>query len=110
MIIQSSSTERRLLGGYAGAVVPPVPPAELADVEYSDAGLSALRLHLSSRHASGATPLVVSDGRHVLGVIELSDVVKFGLKERFARLREMGIRTLIITGRMRKRPASRPEA
>ncbi len=47
---------------------------------------------------SGATPLVVSDGRHVLGVIELSDVVKFGLKERFARLREMGIRTVMITG------------
>ncbi len=47
---------------------------------------------------SGATPLVVSDGRHVLGVVELSDVVKHGLKQRFARLREMGIRTVMITG------------
>ncbi|PNS08100.1 potassium-transporting ATPase subunit KdpB [Solilutibacter silvestris] len=46
----------------------------------------------------GATPLVVSDGRHVLGVIELSDVVKHGVKERFARLREMGVRTIMITG------------
>ena len=46
----------------------------------------------------GATPLVVADGRHVLGVIELSDVVKHGVKERFARLREMGIRTVMITG------------
>ena len=46
----------------------------------------------------GATPLVVADGKHVLGVIELSDVVKHGVKERFARLREMGIRTVMITG------------
>jgi len=46
----------------------------------------------------GATPLVVSEGRHVLGVVELSDVVKHGVKERFARMREMGIRTVMITG------------
>ncbi|RCW65781.1 potassium-transporting ATPase subunit KdpB [Pseudorhodoferax soli] len=46
----------------------------------------------------GATPLVVSDGRHVLGVIELSDVIKHGIKERFARLRAMGVRTVMITG------------
>ncbi|WP_407354613.1 potassium-transporting ATPase subunit KdpB [Luteimonas sp. R10] len=46
----------------------------------------------------GATPLVVADGRYVLGVIELSDVVKHGVKERFARLREMGVRTVMITG------------
>ena len=47
---------------------------------------------------TGATPLVVSDGRHVLGVIALSDVIKHGIKERFARLREMGIKTVMITG------------
>ncbi len=47
---------------------------------------------------SGATPLVVADGRHVLGVVELSDVVKHGVKERFARLRAMGIRTVMLTG------------
>jgi len=46
----------------------------------------------------GATPLVVSDGKHVLGVVELSDVVKHGVKERFARMRAMGIRTVMITG------------
>ncbi len=46
----------------------------------------------------GATPLVVAEGPFVLGVIELSDVVKHGVKERFARLREMGIRTVMITG------------
>ncbi len=47
---------------------------------------------------SGATPLVVSDGPQVLGVIELSDVVKHGIKERFARLRAMGVKTIMITG------------
>nr|WP_280633578.1 potassium-transporting ATPase subunit KdpB [Lysobacter arenosi] len=46
----------------------------------------------------GATPLVVAEGRHILGVIELSDVVKHGVKERFARLRAMGVRTVMITG------------
>ncbi len=47
---------------------------------------------------SGATPLVVAEGKHVLGVVELSDVVKHGVSERFARLRAMGIKTVMITG------------
>lgn len=46
----------------------------------------------------GATPLVVAEGRHVLGVVELSDVVKHGMREKFAQLRAMGIRTVMITG------------
>jgi len=46
----------------------------------------------------GATPLVVCEGRHVLGVVELSDVVKHGMREKFAQLRAMGIRTVMITG------------
>jgi len=46
----------------------------------------------------GATPLVVAEGRHALGVVELSDVVKHGIKEKFARLRAMGIKTVMITG------------
>jgi K+-transporting ATPase ATPase B chain len=46
----------------------------------------------------GATPLVVADGTRVLGVVELKDVVKGGLKERFAELRRMGIKTIMITG------------
>jgi K+-transporting ATPase ATPase B chain len=48
--------------------------------------------------ASGGTPLAVSDGNQVLGVIHLKDVVKGGIKERFARFRAMGIRTVMITG------------
>ena len=46
----------------------------------------------------GSTPLVVADGARVLGVIELKDIVKGGIKERFAQLRRMGIRTVMITG------------
>ncbi len=46
----------------------------------------------------GATPLVVSDGTRVLGAIELKDIVKGGIKERFAELRRMGIKTIMITG------------
>ena len=47
---------------------------------------------------SGSTPLVVADGPRVLGVIELKDVVKEGIKERFDNLRAVGIRTVMITG------------
>jgi K+-transporting ATPase ATPase B chain len=47
---------------------------------------------------AGRTPLVVADGHRVLGVVELKDVVKGGIKERFAQLRKMGIRTVMITG------------
>ncbi len=47
---------------------------------------------------SGGTPLVVADGGEVLGVVHLKDVVKGGIKERFAHLRKMGIRTVMITG------------
>ncbi len=46
----------------------------------------------------GATPLVVADNGKVLGVIELKDIVKGGMKERFAQLRRMGIKTIMITG------------
>ena len=47
---------------------------------------------------SGGTPLVVADNDRVVGVIRLKDVVKGGIKERFAQLRKMGVRTVMITG------------
>ena len=56
----------------------------------------ATRVHEVARQ--GATPLVVAQGDQVLGVIELKDVVKGGMSERFAQLRRMGIRTVMITG------------
>ena len=47
---------------------------------------------------AGSTPLVVADGPEILGVIELKDVVKEGIQEKFAEMRSMGIRTVMITG------------
>src|SRR4029077_19464093 len=47
---------------------------------------------------AGGTPLAVARDRRVLGVIHLKDIVKGGIKERFAELRRMGIRTVMITG------------
>ncbi|HZP36562.1 MAG TPA: potassium-transporting ATPase subunit KdpB [Methylomirabilota bacterium] len=47
---------------------------------------------------AGATPLVVADGPRVLGAIQLKDIVKGGIRERFAQLRRMGIKTIMITG------------
>ena len=47
---------------------------------------------------NGGTPLAVADGRRVLGVIHLKDIVKGGMKERLASLRTMGIRSVMITG------------
>lgn len=47
---------------------------------------------------NGGTPLVVSEGKRALGVIQLKDIVKGGLKDRFERFRAMGIKTVMITG------------
>ncbi len=47
---------------------------------------------------AGSTPLVVAENAAVLGVVELKDIVKSGIKERFAEMRRMGIRTVMITG------------
>jgi potassium-transporting ATPase ATP-binding subunit len=47
---------------------------------------------------SGGTPLVVAEGARALGVIHLKDIIKEGIRERFARLRAMGMRTVMITG------------
>ena len=88
---ETAATARRIRKGAADAIVRHVQalggavPVELA-----------ARVEQVAR--SGATPLVVSDGGHVLGVVELSDVVKHGIKQKFAQMRAMGIRTVMITG------------
>ena len=46
----------------------------------------------------GSTPLAVADGNQIVGVVELKDIVKSGIKERFVELRRMGIKTVMITG------------
>ena len=59
---------------------------------------SELKTRVEQVASKGATPLVEARGQNILGVIELSDVVKPGIKEKFARLREMGIKTVMVTG------------
>ncbi len=81
--------------------------------EYRKGALDAIRAWLAAQGGTvdtevvvrveevarrGATPLVVAEGRYVLGVIELKDIVKTHIRERFAELRRMGIRTVMITG------------
>jgi K+-transporting ATPase ATPase B chain len=63
-----------------------------------DEGPPAFRAIVEKIARTGGTPLAVADGRRLLGVIHLKDVVKPGIKERFAALREMGIRTVMVTG------------
>jgi K+-transporting ATPase ATPase B chain len=57
-----------------------------------------VRASVESIAKQGGTPLVVAEGPKVLGVIQLKDIVKGGIKERFAELRRMGIKTVMITG------------
>ncbi|WP_257308722.1 potassium-transporting ATPase subunit KdpB [Geothrix fuzhouensis] len=57
-----------------------------------------LRRTVDQISMAGGTPLVVAEGSHALGVIQLKDIVKGGIKERFAELRGMGIKTVMITG------------
>jgi K+-transporting ATPase ATPase B chain len=58
----------------------------------------AVRTTVEDIAKQGGTPLVVADGRTVLGVIHLKDIVKGGIRERFGELRAMGIKTIMITG------------
>ncbi len=58
----------------------------------------AVRADVERVARAGGTPLVVADGGEVLGVVQLKDVVKGGIRERFQQLRAMGIQTVMITG------------
>jgi len=58
----------------------------------------AVRVEVGRVAREGGTPLVVADGASVLGVVQLKDIVKGGIRERFAELRRVGIKTVMITG------------
>ncbi|MEG2327263.1 MAG: potassium-transporting ATPase subunit KdpB, partial [Akkermansia sp.] len=58
----------------------------------------AVRADVEKVARLGGTPLVVAEGAEILGTIYLKDIVKGGIKDRFAHLREMGIRTVMVTG------------
>ena len=68
--------------------------AEKAGFDYSS-GTDSIVKRISS---NGGTPLVVSENDKIMGVIELQDIIKTGIKERFDRLRKMGIKTVMVTG------------
>jgi K+-transporting ATPase ATPase B chain len=57
-----------------------------------------LQIAIDEVSRRGSTPLVVAEGNRALGMVELKDIVKGGIKERFAELRRMGIQTVMITG------------
>jgi K+-transporting ATPase ATPase B chain len=59
---------------------------------------SGLKQEVDTVAAQGATPLVVCDGSVIVGVVVLEDVLKPGIRERFERLRKMGVRTVMVTG------------
>ncbi|MCE9589288.1 MAG: potassium-transporting ATPase subunit KdpB [Planctomycetes bacterium] len=58
----------------------------------------SVRANVEAISKQGGTPLVVADGARVMGVVQLKDIVKGGIKERFVELRRMGIKTVMITG------------
>ena len=73
--------------------------AEDAILDYAGASATKDLKRIIERIArSGGTPIVVARDRRVLGVVHLKDIIKPGIRERFAELRRMGIRTIMITG------------
>ena len=66
--------------------------------EHGGSMSAEVRASVESVSKTGGTPLVVADRGKVLGVVELKDIVKGGIKERFAEMRRMGIKTVMITG------------
>ena len=79
------------------AKAPPTPIEKFVNEHGGDIPPTCKRSSTKSP-ATGGTPLVVAEDERVLGVIQLKDIVKGGMKERFAQLRAMGIKTVMITG------------
>ncbi|GHH15538.1 potassium-transporting ATPase ATP-binding subunit [Sphingomonas glacialis] len=81
--------DRSLVKGAVDAILKRLPDAPNGE---------ALRKIADEIARGGATPLAVADGNRLLGVVQLKDIVKAGIRERFGELRRMGIRTVMITG------------
>ena len=81
--------DRSLVKGAVDAVLRRLPDAANAD---------ALKSISDDIARTGGTPLAVTDGGRLLGVVHLKDIVKAGIRERFGELRRMGIKTVMITG------------
>jgi len=112
----------RAMEAMGAVFVPFTAQTRMSGVDLADVGnprqirkgaASAIRRHMESMGTTwpgdversvdeasrrGSTPLVVADGARVMGVVELKDVVKGGIRERFAELRRMGVKTVMVTG------------
>ncbi len=91
-LAQPDGGVRRIRKGAVDAVLAHVHAAP------SDAGARALREITERVAREGATPLAVAEAGRLLGIVELRDIVKPGIRERFGALRRMGIRTVMVTG------------
>ncbi len=90
--------ERAIRKGAVDAVIAHVTAASASVLPVPETTLRELRGIADRISNEGGTPLAVADGRRLLGVVHLKDIVKGGIRERFAELRRMGIRTVMITG------------
>ncbi len=89
---------RSIRKGAVDAVIAHVTASTASAPPVAEAVLRELRNTADRISNGGGTPLAVADGRRLLGVIALKDIVKGGIRERFSELRRMGIRTVMITG------------
>lgn len=115
---QQFNLRSRPMQSHEALFIPFSATTRMSGVDYDDrkirkGAIDAIRHYVQQQGASfpdavgrisdevarrGSTPLLVVEGDQVLGVIELKDIVKGGIKERFAELRHMGIKTIMITG------------
>jgi K+-transporting ATPase ATPase B chain len=95
------SSQTRMSGVDCGTIRIRKGAADVMFLHITESGngvSDSLRQAVSSIAGAGGTPLVVTKNGKALGVIHLKDIVKGGIKERFAQLRRMGIKTIMITG------------
>ncbi len=115
---QKFNLRERDLSSMGASFIPFSAQTRMSGVNVQDrlirkGAVDAVRRHIEASHGAfpaevnarveevaraGGTPLVVAEGAKVLGVVALKDIVKGGIKERFAELRKMGIKTVMITG------------
>ena len=89
---------RSIRKGAVDAIIAHVTAASADVLPVPEATLRELRGLADRVSNEGGTPLAVADGRQLLGIVHLKDIVKGGIRERFSELRRMGIRTVMITG------------
>ncbi|AUH53647.1 K(+)-transporting ATPase subunit B [Chromobacterium sp. ATCC 53434] len=115
---QKFNLRERQLASHEASFIPFTAQTRMSGIDYDGrrirkGAIDAIRRHIAEQGGQfpdslaksadevarrGSTPLVVAEGSRALGVIELKDIVKGGIKERFAELRQMGIKTVMITG------------